>query len=125
MSRKVGLTGQSRKRVCPCGCGHHVMGRKSKKFYSPACRVKTHRGGPSRADAKAPSVAEKALQDSGALAQDGGVTLTDTNAPEVHCPCGRLMPKLEGPLSVVAYCFDCVQDHRCPCYNRPAWQGRK
>jgi len=107
-------------RPCACGCGQPVTGRRSRRFYSDACRVKAHRGDPSSAAAKVAHVGENPLQSSGVAPQDGSVTLTDTK-PAYCVGCGELMPRLEGPLPVPAFCADCVREERCPCYNRPAW----
>jgi hypothetical protein len=99
----------SSSRLCACGCGQPLTGRKSKRFYSDACRVKTHRRGVPQIDSKVPPVAENPLQGSEAVSQDTPVTETYLEPREVHCRgCGSLMPKLEGPLPVPAYCRECV-----------------
>ncbi len=48
----------------------------------------------------------------------------DIHPRPAHCPCGRLLPRLEGPLPVAAYYHDCAEAGRCPCRNRPAWHQR-
>jgi hypothetical protein len=104
-----------RPRLCACGCGRPLTGRKGKRFYSPGCRVKGHRRGAPQIDSKVPAVAENPLQGQGPVSQDGGVTLTDTKPADVYCAgCGSLMPKLEGPLPVAAYCSRCVNDGSRP-----------
>ncbi len=118
----------NRSKPCACGCGQVVNGqRSSRRFYTDACRVKAHRGRAPNGDSQVGQRAEKPLQRGRVIPRHGAVTLTDTIAPEVHCPCGRPLPKVPGPLPVVAYCSDCVADRRCPCYGRPAWHqwGRR
>ena len=109
------------KRPCLCGCGRSVTGRKTKKFYSPACRVKYHRDQLSSPVAKAPSVGEKPSQGSKPVPQYGSVTPTDTKQPVSCSACGCPLPRIYGPLQVPVYCAGCVEAERCPCYSRPAW----
>ncbi len=113
-----------KKRLCLCGCGETVTGRKTKLYYSRACAKRAARSGPqplSTAVAKASSVGENPPQGDKAVAQGGGVAVTDTKQP-IYCPCGRgPLPRLFGPIQVPVYCADCVQAERCPCYSRPAW----
>ena len=93
--------------LCLCGCGQPVVGERStRRYFSPACRVKRHRHGGPKADSKVPPVAENRPQPARAVSQHGGVTLRDT---DVRCAgCRAPMPKLEGPLPVLAYCGGCA-----------------
>jgi hypothetical protein len=106
-------------RPCACGCGREITGRKSRRYYSDACRKRGERATQS-APLRARGGLESRTQEEPATAIPD-VTVTDREP--VLCPCGRPLPKLDGPLQVAAYCADCVQDQRCPCYTRPAWGG--
>ena len=87
--------------VCACGCRRAIVGRRSKRFYSDACRVRAHRG----ARPTAAEVAENPLQRGQVIRRDGGVTLTR----DVHCRgCGSVLSKIRGPLPVAAYCRKCA-----------------
>ena len=95
-------------RLCACGCGQPVTGRRSRRFYSDACRVKAHRRGAPRVNSKVATVAENPLQGVGAVSQDTSVPETYLGTREVFCPgCGSPMPRLRGPLPVPAYCREC------------------
>ena len=112
------------KRLCACGCGEPVTGRKTKLYYSRACAKRAARSGPqphSSAVAKVAHVGENPPQGGKSVSQGGGVAVTDTKQPASCSACGRPLPRLYGSVQVSAYCADCVQAERCPCYNRPAW----
>lgn len=114
----------SRHRLCACGCGQPITGRRSKRFYSDAHRKRHHRGSTPHQNVP---LAGPAGRESRTRANPAPaipvVRVTDTEPREVRCPCGRLMPRIDGPLQASAYCADCMEDERCPCYNRPAWHG--
>ena len=115
----------SRHRLCACGCGEPITGRRSRRFYSDACRKRHNRGSASRQNVP---LAGPAGRESRTRAKPPpgipDVRVADTELSEVHCPCGRLTPGIYGPLQVSAYCADCVEAERCPCGSRPAWHGR-
>jgi hypothetical protein len=80
---------------CLCGCGRMVKGqRRSRRFYSGACRKRWNR----RQNAMpAPTLAQRAVKGVGAVSLDGDVTLT-TERREVRCrACGRELTALDGP----------------------------
>ena len=113
------------KRVCACGCGEPITGRRTKLYYSRACAKRAERNlGPSprsSPDAKVAHVGENPPQGDKSVSQGRDVAVTDTKQP-VFCPCGRgPLPRLYGPMQVSAWCADCVEAERCPCYSRPAW----
>ena len=99
----------SHRRLCACGCGRPVTGRRSKRFYSDACRVRAHRGSGPEIAANGPRAAENPLHSGGAVSQGGDVTLADTKLCAVRCSgCWCVLPRLRGPLPVRAYCRECV-----------------
>ena len=112
-------------RLCACGCGQPITGQRSKKFYSDACRKRFVRSArPHNAPQTSPLARETRTRTKPAMGTPV-VRESDTNPTEINCPCGRPLPRIYGPLPENAYCKECVQDRRCPCYNRPAWQHRK
>ena len=110
--------------TCLCGCGQPITGRRSKRYVSDSHRKRHNRastyhgGGAVRARRGRES---RTRNVPGTTTQD--VRVTDTEPREVHCPCGRLLPRLRGPLPVAVYCHGC-EGVACPCANRPAWHRR-
>ena len=99
----------SRHRLCACGCGRPVSGRRTRKFYSDACRVRAHRGSGPDIAANRPRAAENPLHSGRAVSQGGDVTLSDTKLCDVRCVrCGSQLAGLRGPLQEPAYCRRCV-----------------
>ncbi len=107
-----------RPRLCGCGCGQPVTGRKSKRFCSDACPAKNHRRSHSDSAARASAEGANPLHEGGAVSDhvgDGSVTVTDR---EVRCSgCGSPISRLVGPLPVASYCRGCVEGGRCPCHG--------
>lgn len=95
---------------CACGCGQPVTGRRSKRFFTDACRKRHNRGStPAQtAPLRSRSGREPRTQDEPATTTPD-VRVTDTERQPVHCAgCWCLMPRLEGPLPVPTYCRECV-----------------
>jgi hypothetical protein len=99
--------------ACACACGRVVRGqRRSRRFYSTACRVRWNRRQEAMSVA---TLARKVGRGGGAVSLDGAVTLT-TERREVHCrACGRDLTALDGPLPFPAYSQDCAATGACGC----------
>ncbi len=100
----------SRARLCACGCGQPVTGRRSRRFYSDACRKRFSRGSATHRSGSQPAAtARESRTDGNPAPAIPGVRESDTKPREVFCAgCGSLMLRLEGPLPVAAYCRECV-----------------
>ena len=112
------------KRLCACDCGEAVIGQRSKKFVSDSQRKRYNRGSdPSQGTPLAsPGRRETRTQKEPAVGTPD-VRELDTKQP-VFCPCGRgPLPRLCGPIQAVAYCDECVQSERCPCYTAQPGHG--
>ena len=114
-------------RSCACGCGQPILGQRSKKFYSDSHRKRFNRSGRTLEPTQR-SPAKRESRTPPELATGTPNVRALDSRTEVSCSaCGRPLPRLYGPVQVNAYCADCVQAERCPCYSRPAWHqwGRK
>jgi len=99
-------------RLCACGCGQAITGRRSRLYASDACRKRFTRGSPPHhtAPLRGRSGRESRTRDEPATSTPD-VRVIDTEPRPVHCSgCWSLMPKLQGPLPVPAYCRECVDE---------------
>ena len=110
------------KRLCACGCGQEIDGRRNKLFVNDTHSKRCRRNG----DLNAPENAHKAPEGgSGAgLVTDCGPDDDVRDYIEVCCSsCHRVRPGWEGPLQVKYFCRECVEAGLCPCENRPPWHS--
>lgn len=111
-------------RLCACGCGRRVTGRRNRWYFSTACRMAATRKRRLRYHIQ---IAEGGARRPGRPKTDTNrVTDSDTNVKisSVHCSgCRKTLPKLIGPLPCAAFCKQCVADGTAEEYVRRPWHS--
>ncbi len=73
-------------RTCACGCGQALAGRKSRRFYSDACRKRFNRASTPRQDTPRRSRSERESRTTAEPAPViPDVRATDTKPRQVYC----------------------------------------
>lgn len=101
--------------ACACGCGRPVEGRRAtRRYYSDACRQRASRGLGSVSSVDSPEAAAPREPRHAKVPDPQHGSVTVTRSATVSCAgCGELMPNLEGPLPIPAYCRACVAAGAC------------